>query len=94
MSTEEISLFAGALLSLIFSYVPGLKTKFNKLDGDKKRLVMLSCLLIVPLGALGLSCIGRGDYFPCTQDGVWQALTAFLLAAVANQTAYALTPKG
>ena len=93
MSTEQISLIVGVLLSLVFSYVPGIKDEFNKLVPNQKRVVMLVLLMIVPLGAFGLSCAGRGDFYVCDYDGLWAVLESFILAAIANQGAYALTPK-
>ena len=92
---KSTSVFAFILvLSLAFSYIPGLNAKFAALQSDYKRLIMLGALLVVSAGALGLACIGRFDAYTCDVDGVWQALETFVLAAIANQSAYALTPKG
>lgn len=92
MDPTLISSIAGAILSLLFSYVPGLRDKFEQLSPDHKRLAMLGLLLLVVLGALGLSCINKSTAFTCDEAGLWQALEAFLAAAIANQTAYALSP--
>lgn len=93
MSTEQISLIVGVILSLVFSYVPGLKDKFSILLPNQKRVVMLVLLLVVPLSAFGLSCIGRGDFYACDSNGLWAVLESFILAAIANQATYSLTPK-
>lgn len=91
---EFISMAAGVLISLAFSYVPGLKDKFQALTPDYKRLAMLLALLIVSLGSLGVACLGRYDGLTCDNDGLWRVIEVFILAAIANQTAYQLTPKG
>ena len=94
MTPELLASVSGVVLSLAFSYVPGLNKKFDALQSDYKRLVMLGVLLLTAAGALGLSCIGRFDAVSCDVDGVWQMVEVFIYAAVANQSAYALTPKG
>jgi hypothetical protein len=93
MSQEQISMIMGVLISLGFSYIPGLKDWFNKLNGNEKRVIMLVLLLVIPLAGFGLSCFGRGEYYTCNQDGLWLVLESFILAAIANQGAYQLTPK-
>jgi hypothetical protein len=93
MTVEMVIAFLGVLFSLLFSYIPGLKSWYEKLDGTYKRLVMLLAGLLVVGGAFGLSCAGLLAYFPCTGDGAWQAVQLFFLFAVANQTTYLLSPK-
>ena len=94
MSEQVVSLAAGILLSLIFSYFPGVKEWFNGLSGDYKRLIMLGSLLLVSLGIFGLGCLGRYEGVTCDVDGLWQVGEVFLLAAIANQSTYTLTNKG
>lgn len=89
---ETLSLVAGAALSLLFSYVPGLRKKFEPLDGISKRSVMAVALLIVSLAIFGLSCFGLYDWVTCDQPGAVALVSAFLLALVANQSTYQLSP--
>ena len=116
LSPELISTVAGILLSLGFSYIPGLADWFNRLGeypdgthdgGTRKRLVMLALLLLVPAGAFGLACSGwleavgsnggrpdAGLPLPaCDRPGLVGLAWSFILAAMANQSAYKLTPK-
>jgi len=93
MTPETLALIAGVVISLIFSYIPGLKTWFETLAPDMKRLFMLGVLFVVTAALFGLSCAGLFAYFPCTWAGAWEALQLFILAAIANQTAYQLSPK-
>lgn len=46
---------AGAVLSLLFEYVPGFKDLYGKVDKDKKRLIMVLIVAVVFLAGLGLS---------------------------------------
>ena len=94
MSPELLAAVSGIILSLAFSYIPGLNKKFAALQSDYKRLIMLGALFVVAAGALGLGCIGRYNLYSCDVDGAWKALETFIMAAIANQSAYALTPKG
>lgn len=98
MSEPLLSAMAGVLLSLLFSYVPGLSAWYETLDGTHKRLVMLAALLGVAGGALGLSCLGvstlgTASLPACDQAGLSGLLEALVLALIANQTTYLITPK-
>ena len=94
MEANLLASVSGVVLSLAFSYIPGLKGWFDGIKPDYKRLVMLGALLLTAAGTYGLACIGRFSGISCDMDGIWQLIEAFVFAAVANQSAYALTPKG
>jgi len=91
MDAEFLAGAAGIILSLLFSYVPGLNTWFDKLDGIYKRLLMGSLILLVGVGAGGLSCAGLFVGVTCDQAGAIAAARAIFAALVANQTAYSIT---
>ncbi len=93
MSAEKLAVLAGIVISLLFSYVPGFATWYNPLDGIKKRLIMLGALLLVPLGAFGLSCATPIDGVTCNQVGAWALVQVFVTAAIVNQATFALSPK-
>lgn len=89
---EFLSSVGGILLSLAVAYIPGFNAWFAKLDGVKKRLLMVGGLGLVTLAAFGLSCVGWFDPLTtCDQAGIENLLASLFLAAVANQTAYGLT---
>ena len=94
MSHETLSAVAGILLSLAFSYIPGLSDWYQALNGVYKRLVMLACLLLVSLGAFGLSCSGWWAFVSCDRAGIVGLIEAFIMAVVANQSAYPLSKPG
>ena len=84
---------AGVMLSLVFSYVPGLNVKFAALAPEIKRLVMLFVLLVTSLALYGLTCekvIDTG--LTCDRAGVMQLITVFITALVSNQSTYSISP--
>lgn len=92
MTPEFLSSMFGIVLSLAFSYLPGLKEWYEPLSRGYKQLIMLGGLALVTAAALGLACVGWfSSPAVCSEVGVQQAITAFVLAAVANQSAYKLT---
>lgn len=93
MSSELLAGAAGVLMSLIASYVPGVREWFAALDASRKRLVMLGALAAVAIGATALSCAGVLSVVECSQGGVIALATNFLAALVANQSTYLVSPK-
>ena len=95
MTETQLSLFAGSLLSLAFSYIPGLNDWFNGQESTAKRLVMAGALLVVALGVLGSACAGLNLPVTetCDQNGIIAVLTNFVLALIANQATYQLAPQ-
>lgn len=93
MSAESLAAIAGVVLSLVFSYVPGLNKWFDGLEATYKRLIMLFLLFAVAGVSYGLSCVGYSNSFTCDQVGMTEAVKVFIAAMVANQGAYMLSPK-
>lgn len=92
MTVEQLGAIAGVLLSLAFSYIPGLSDKFGAQPATTKRLVMAGLLLIVAIGSLALSCANVVVTVECTQAGVISLVNTFIAALVANQAAYMIAP--
>lgn len=98
MTAEILSAGAGILLSLLFSYIPGLSTWYTKQDGTTKRLVMLGALAALALGVQLLSCIGVSEVLgvllpACTKAGIQSTVEMFILALVTNQATYLISPE-
>lgn len=89
ITPTELAALAGVVLSLVFSYIPGLKDWYDALTPTPKRGVMLLALLAVALGALAYQCRGDGACYGLNFETV---LRAFVMAAIANQATAALTP--
>lgn len=85
-----VVLVAGAILALLFGYVPGLRQWFEALDGVRKAQVMAGLLLLAAAGAFGASCYTPWVVVECTEAGFWQLVELFIMALVANQATYTL----
>lgn len=94
MSAEGLALISGIVLSLVFSYVPGLEGWFDALEGTSKRLIMLGLLALTAVGVFGVACLGWFNTgVTCNQAGAVVLVEAFFVAMVANQSAYLISPK-
>lgn len=92
MTSDQLSAVAGVVLSLAFSYVPGLSDWWGAKEPTVKRLIMAMLLLLVAAGAFGLSCANVVSNIACSRDGVLGIVNAFVAALVANQAAYLISP--
>ena len=96
MTPEQITAIAGAILSLAFSYIPGLKQWYDRKNPEAKRLLMLGLLVVTVAGVFGLACSPWGDWakieVTCDAVGFAELVWALVLAIMANQTAYLITP--
>ena len=93
MTSEQLGSIAGIVLSLLFSYIPGVRDRFALLSSTKKSLFMAAMLLAVSVVALGLSCASVVNVIECSQSGVVQLVSVFISALVANQATYMLSPQ-
>ena len=88
--SNVVVLVAGAILSLLFGYVPGLRQWFEALDGVRKAQVMAGLLALAAGGAFGASCYTPWVVVECTEAGFWQLVELFIVAVIANQATYTL----
>lgn len=101
-----LAAIAGAVLSLFFSLTPTVKDWFDLQAPNVKRGIMLALLALVAVAFYGASCGGLIDALispllggqvaiavSCDKAGALTLVQAFIYAAIANQAAYALTPK-
>lgn len=93
MTSEQLGAVAGVILSLLFSYVPGLREKFAALDSTKKSLAMAVMLLAVAGGAVALSCGQIVNVVECSKSGIIQMVSVYVAALVANQATFVLSPQ-
>lgn len=92
MNADQLSAVAGVALSLGFSYIPGLRDKFDPLDPTTKRLIMAMLLFIVGGVAFVAGCRGLLS-ITCDQPGVIGLLSSLVAALVANQATFLISPK-
>ena len=93
MDATLLASIAGIVLSLAFSYIPGLDTWYAVRDGTVKRLIMLGVLLLTALATFGLSCAKLWPTVTCDQAGAMKLVEALIFAAITNQSAYLLSPR-
>jgi len=86
--TEFISSIAGILISLAFSYIPGLSDWFEKLEGDQKRLVVGLSLVLAAGLIFGAACLGWISSITCTVASLPVLGNALVSALIANQATY------
>jgi putative flippase GtrA len=96
MSPELLASISGIVISLVFSYVPGLNTAFAALRQEYKRLIMAGLLLLTAGAVFGLGCSSWGAAWgiqlTCDQPGLQVIIAAFVAALISNQAAYSITP--
>jgi hypothetical protein len=97
MDSQSLALVAGTILTLAFSYVPKLNTKFAALDSEVKRLIMAGLLFAVSLAVFGIACLGYGSQIGvdvvCDTGGAIEFGKILVIAIIANQSIYTVSPK-
>jgi len=93
MTAEKLSAIAGAVLSLAFSYLPGLSGWYDGQSPTVKRLLMAAVLVVVAGAIFGLSCWRIISQVECTQAGAWGLVGVLITALIANQAMYLISPK-
>ena len=93
LTPEILAAIAAAVLSLLFSYIPKLNVWFASLAQEVKRLSMAGLLLLISAAIFGLGCAGIvNSGISCDQAGLIRLITIFIIAIMANQSVYQLTP--
>ena len=87
-----LSGFAGILLSLVLSYVPGLNVKFAALSSEIKSLIVLISLFVVSLFVGLSSCFNLWVLIPCDKPGIMKLVEFFIVALIASQSLYQVSP--
>jgi len=92
MTQEELAALCGIVTSVVFSYFPGVKTWFDAKPANVKRLLQVGVAVVVAAVVFGLGCAGivTAD---CSTAGALAMARLIIVFVVANQTAYAVTPR-
>lgn len=96
MTSDFLAAAAGIVLSLIFSYVPGVAPWFAEKDATTKRLITLGLILGISILAFLVTCFNiiiPGITLTCSAQGAVDLGQVILAAAIANQTAFLLSPE-
>ena len=91
MTAEELSAIVGVVLSLLFSYTPGVNKWYEALAREYKQLLMGVLLIVVAWGDFGLSCGGVVNVFVCDKTGALGLVKVLLAALIANQATYLIS---
>lgn len=88
---DLISMVVGAVISLLFNYFPGLNTWFSALRTEVKSFIMIGLLAVASVAIYLISLYGIVEI---SQPVDWVlVLRTFILAVVANQSAYVIAPQ-
>ena len=97
MTSQDLTVLVSIIISLALSYIPGLAPWWDGQKPVNKRLVMFGLLVLVTGAVYGLSCAGWsgeiGLLVTCDKAGLSGLLRALVMAIVANQGVYAITPR-
>ena len=92
LSAEFLIMIAASFLSLLFSYVPGLNTWYAKVEEPYKRLIMAALLLFISVAMYAMACWSIISGIECSQAGFLQVAEYFVLALIANQSTFTISP--
>jgi hypothetical protein len=96
VTADLLALIVGTILSLLGSYVYGFNVWFAALADAQKKMLMLAMLFGTICVVFGLACVGvlgSAVQVTCDKAGAWGLLKAFLLALMANQATYKISPQ-
>ncbi len=93
LSSEMLVSIAGVVLSLLFSYIPGLRTWYAGLVAEVKQLIMLGLIILVSGAVFALGCYDiLSTGIACDRYGVISLVWMVVLGLTSNQAAYMITP--
>jgi hypothetical protein len=97
MSPEILASVVAVVLSLAFSYIPGLNVWYAGLGKEVKQLIMLLLLVVVAGVSYGLACAGwltdlTGIVMACDKASFLGLVRTLVVAIIANQGVYSLSP--
>ena len=93
LTSEQLSALCGIVTSLLFSYFPIVSDWFDAQEPNVKRMLQVAVAVVVSGAVFGLSCAGIVSGFSCDWPGALDALSLIVVFVIANQTAYAVTPR-
>jgi hypothetical protein len=92
VKAETLSMAVAAILSLLFSYFPGLNTWYAGVSKEIKSTIMIGLLVLTALIIYFGSCLGLFNAVTCDQQGLWTLTQVFFFALIANQSTFQISP--
>lgn len=95
LTPELIVAVAGAIISLLASYVPKFNVWFAALETEVKQLVMLGLMVIVTAVVFAGGCLDflPVENFSCDKNTAVQFIYLLIIAIVSNQSVHRISPK-
>lgn len=90
--STQIAAVAGVVITLALAYLPGVKAKWEALDGTRKRLALGILYAAVSIGLYVPSCLGGPQIVECSTESIWSVVLAFLMALISSQGMYQILP--
>jgi len=85
---------SGVVLSLLFSYIPGLRVWYAGLVSETKQLIMLGLILVISGAVFVLGCNGiLATNIQCDKSGIVSFVFIVITAIISNQATYSITPQ-
>lgn len=92
ITADQLAAAASILLSLVLSYFPPVRQRFEPLASDSKQLINGVLVIVVGAGAFALSCLNWfGLAIACNQQGIEGLVQAVVVALIANSGIYQST---
>ena len=94
-TAELLAGIVGGVISLLFNYFPVLNTWYAAKSKEFKSLSMLGLMLLITSAVFGLGCANvlAVANFSCTQQTVYQFISIYLVAVIANQGVFTASPQ-
>lgn len=94
VTSEMLVGIAGVVLSLLFSYIPGLRVWYAGLISETKQLIMLGLILAISAAVYVLGCNGiLVTNIACDKGGIVSFVLIVITAIISNQAVYSISPK-
>jgi len=95
LTPEFLGAVVGAVLTVLFTYFPVLRTKFGELKTEQKSGIMLALLLVASVVIYLGQCVWPmwQAGLVCGQAGIWQVISIFVAAVMGNTATYVIAPQ-
>ena len=96
LTPEAVAAILSGLLSLAFTLIPGLNSKFAALQKEVKTAIMGGASVLIAVAIYLIACTpaaATGFPFTCPVGGFWELVMIVFWSVTINQGVYAGTPK-
>jgi len=94
MRIDLLVAVVGAVVSLLFSYVPGLSGWYYKQTVDARKGIMAITVIVVAALMYGALAMGIVTGMPLGSETVWKFVEVVFFVLAGNQIIYLISPDG